>query len=166
MCMHYTKSKTKQLLTLLKPHILVPSVIPLRMDMHGKSLSLCCSASLTKLRCKSLNDSSSFFWIGASSQTIKTTKHGVVHASVGQKVMPLTSSQGYLCTIFYIRWAREITSPSTTTQTNNKHHHHGDGAPCPSSGMESMNLCRPSGRRPCVYIVQGSRRRILLNSIN
>jgi hypothetical protein len=39
------------------------------------------------------------------------------------------------CTIFYIQWACDIMSPSTTTQTNNKHHHHGDGAACPSSGM-------------------------------
>ncbi len=56
-----TQSNTKQLPTRSDPHILVPSVIPFRIDMHGKSLSLCCSASVTKQRCKSSNDSSSFF---------------------------------------------------------------------------------------------------------
>jgi hypothetical protein len=52
-CVCITKSNTKQLLTLSEHHILVPSVIPLRMGMHGKSLSLHCSASLTKQWCKS-----------------------------------------------------------------------------------------------------------------
>jgi hypothetical protein len=56
-----TQSNTNRLPTLSEPHILVPSVIPLRMDMRGKSLSLCCSASLTKQWCKSSNDSLSFF---------------------------------------------------------------------------------------------------------
>ncbi len=70
-----TQSNTKQLPTCLDPHILVPSVIPFCIDMRGKSLSLCCSASLTKQRCKSSNDSLSVFWIGASNQIIKTTKH-------------------------------------------------------------------------------------------
>ncbi len=56
-----TQSNTKQLPTCSDPHILVPSVIPFHIDMHGKSLSLCCSASLTKQRCKSSNDSLSFF---------------------------------------------------------------------------------------------------------
>jgi hypothetical protein len=31
-------------------------------------------------------------------------------------------------------------SQSTTTQTTNKHHHHGDGAACPSSGVDLMIL--------------------------
>ncbi len=55
------QSNTKQLPTCLDPHILVPSVIPFCIDMHGKSLSLCCSASLTKHHCKSSNDSLSSF---------------------------------------------------------------------------------------------------------
>jgi hypothetical protein len=56
-CACITQSNTKQLPTLSEPQILVPSVIPLCMDMCGKSLSLCCSASLTKQWCKSSNDS-------------------------------------------------------------------------------------------------------------
>jgi hypothetical protein len=31
-------------------------------------------------------------------------------------------------------------SPSTTAQTTNKHHHHGDGAACPSSGVDLMKI--------------------------
>ncbi len=54
-------SNTKQLPTCSDLHFLVPSVIPFRIDMRGKSLSLCCSASLTKRQCKSSNDSLSFF---------------------------------------------------------------------------------------------------------
>jgi hypothetical protein len=61
-CMCMTQSNTKQLPTCLDLHILVPSVIPFRIDMHGKSLSLCCSASLTKQQCKSSNDSLPFFF--------------------------------------------------------------------------------------------------------
>jgi hypothetical protein len=80
---------------------------------------------------------------------------GVVHTYMDQKVMPLTSSQGYFCTIFYIRWARDVTSPSTTTQTTNKHHHHGDGTTRPSGGVDSMNPRRPSGGWPCAYIFRG-----------
>ncbi len=56
-----TQSNTKQLPTHLVPHILVPSVIQFRIDMHGKSLSLCCSALLTKQWSKSSNDSLSLF---------------------------------------------------------------------------------------------------------
>ncbi len=56
-----TQINTKQLPTCLDPHILLPSVIPFCIDMRGKSLSLCCSASLTKQLCKSSNDSLSFF---------------------------------------------------------------------------------------------------------
>ncbi len=75
-CVCMTQSNTKQLPTCLDPHILVPSVIPFHIDMHGKSLSLCCSAFLTKQWCKSSNVSVSFKKnIGASNQIIKTTKH-------------------------------------------------------------------------------------------
>jgi hypothetical protein len=70
-----TQSNTKQLPTCSDLHILLPSVISFCIDMHRKSLSLCCSASLTKKRCKSSNDSLSFFQIGANNQIIKTTKH-------------------------------------------------------------------------------------------
>ncbi len=56
-CVCMTQSNTKQFPTCLDLHIFVPSVIPFRIDMRGKSLSLCCSASLTKQRCKSSNDS-------------------------------------------------------------------------------------------------------------
>ncbi len=42
-----TQSNTKHLPTHSDPHMLVPSVIPFRIDMRGKSLSLCCSATLT-----------------------------------------------------------------------------------------------------------------------
>ncbi len=52
----------------------------------------------------------------------------------------------------------------TTIQTNNKYHHHGDGAACPSSGVDSMNPCRPSGERPCACIVWGRQWRILIDS--
>ncbi len=55
-------------------------------------------------------------------------------------------------------------SPSTTTKTNNKHHHHGDGSGCPSSGMDSMIPCLPSGGQPCAYIVRGRCQRILIDS--
>ncbi len=79
---------------------------------------------------------------------------GVLHTSVRQKVMPLTLSQGYFCTIFYIRWAREVTKPSTTTQTTNKQHHHGDGDACSSSGMDSMNPCCLSDGQHCAYSFQ------------
>ncbi len=74
-CVCIIQISTKQLPTCLDLHIFVPSFIPFCIDMHGKSLSLCCSASLTKQRCKSSNDSLSFFQIGASNQIFKTTKH-------------------------------------------------------------------------------------------
>jgi hypothetical protein len=54
------KIYTKQLPTCSHLHILVPSVIPFCIDMRGKSLSLCCSAFLTKQGCKSSNDPLSF----------------------------------------------------------------------------------------------------------
>jgi hypothetical protein len=60
-CACMTQSNTKQLTTCLDPHIFVPSVIPFRIDMCGKSLPICCSTSLTKQRCKSSNDSLYFF---------------------------------------------------------------------------------------------------------
>ncbi len=91
---------------------------------------------------------------------------GMVQAYVWHKVMPLTSSQGYFYTIFYIRWARDITSQSTSTQTTYKDHHHGDGAACPSSGVDSMNPRPPSGKRPCAFIFRGRCWRVWLNSIN
>jgi hypothetical protein len=85
---------------------------------------------------------------------------------VGQKVTPLTSSYGYLCTIFCIQQARDITSPCTTTQTTNKHHHHGDGAARPSSGVVSMNPHHPIGGRPCACLFRGRCQRVLVESIN
>ncbi len=51
-----TQNTTKQLPTHSDPHLLVLSVIPFRIDMCGKSLSLCCSASFTNQRCESSND--------------------------------------------------------------------------------------------------------------
>ncbi len=54
---------------------------------------------------------------------------------------------------------------STTAQTNNKHHHHGDGAICPSSGVDSMNPRHPSGGRPCTYTIKGRCWRILIDSL-
>ncbi len=60
-CVCITQSNTKQLPTCSDPQILAPSVIPFCIDMRGKSLSLCCFASLTKQWCKSSNDSLSFF---------------------------------------------------------------------------------------------------------
>jgi hypothetical protein len=75
---------------------------------------------------------------------------GMVHANVGHDVTLITLSKGYFCTIFYIRWSRDITSPSTTTQeSTNKHHHHGDGAAHLSSGVDSMIPCHPRGGQPC-----------------
>ncbi len=53
---------------------------------------------------------------------------GVVHANVGQNVTPHNPSLGLFLYHFYIQWACDITSQSTTTQTTNKQHHHGDGA--------------------------------------
>ncbi len=79
-----------------------------------------------------------------------------------KKGMLLTSSKGYFCTIFYIRWARDVTSPPTTTQATNKHHHHGDGAACPSSIVDSMIPRRPRGRRPCACSFWGRCWRICL----
>jgi hypothetical protein len=61
-CVCITQSNTKQLPTHSDPYILVPSVIPFCIDMYGKSLSLCCSASLTKQWCKSSNDSLSIIF--------------------------------------------------------------------------------------------------------
>ncbi len=61
-CVCITQNNSKQLPTHSDRHILVTSVIPFCIDMHGKSLLLCCSASLTKQRCISLNDSLSFFF--------------------------------------------------------------------------------------------------------
>jgi hypothetical protein len=55
------RDKDEQLPTCLDPHILVPSVFPFCIDMCRKSLSLCCSASFTKQRYKSSNDSLSYF---------------------------------------------------------------------------------------------------------
>ncbi len=46
-CVFITQSNTKQLPTCSDLHMMVPSVIPFCIDMRGKSLSLCCSASLT-----------------------------------------------------------------------------------------------------------------------
>jgi hypothetical protein len=75
-----------------------------------------------------------------------------------KKVMLITLSKGYFCTNFYIRWSCDITSPSTTTQeTTNKHHHHGDGAACPSSGVDSMIPRHLRGGRPCPCCFQGRR---------
>ena len=91
---------------------------------------------------------------------------GVVHTNVGHQVMLITLYKGYLCTKFYIRWSHDITRQSTTTQITNKHHHHGDGAACPSSGVDSMNPHRLSGGRPCSCLFQGWCRRVLVESIN
>jgi hypothetical protein len=55
-CVCITQRNTQQVPTRSDPHILVPSVIPFHIDMRGKYLSLCCSASLTKQWCKSSND--------------------------------------------------------------------------------------------------------------
>ena len=91
---------------------------------------------------------------------------GVVRTNVGQQVTLITLCKGYFCTKFYIRWSRDITSPSTTTQINNKHHHHGDGAARPSSGVDSMTPHRLSGGRPCSFLFQGRCQRVLVESIN
>jgi hypothetical protein len=72
-----------------------------------------------------------------------TRATGMVQANVRHKVMLITLSKSYFCTNFYIPWFRDVTSQSTTTQTINKHHHHGDGAACPSSGMDLMIPCHP-----------------------
>ncbi len=60
-CVCMTQSNTKQLPTCSDLHIFIPSFIPFCNDMHGKSLSLCCSATLTKQWCKSSNDTLSYF---------------------------------------------------------------------------------------------------------
>ncbi len=91
---------------------------------------------------------------------------GMVQTNVGHKVMLITLSKGYFCTNFYIRWSRDITSQSTTTQTTNKHHHHGDGAACPSSGVDSMIPRHPRGGQPCACSFQGRCWRILFDSLN
>jgi hypothetical protein len=61
-CVCITQSNTKQFPALSEPHIFVPSVIPLCMDMHGKSRLLCLSALITKQRCKSSQDSLSLYF--------------------------------------------------------------------------------------------------------
>jgi hypothetical protein len=81
-----------------------------------------------------------------------STAMGMVHANVGHKVMLITLSKGYFCTNFYIQWSRDVTNPSATTQTTNKHHHHGDGAACPSSGVDLMIPHRLSVGQPCAFI--------------
>jgi hypothetical protein len=91
---------------------------------------------------------------------------GMVQANVGPKVMLITLSKGYFCTNFYIRWSPDVTSQSTTTQTTNKHHHHGDGAACPSSGMDSMIPRRPRGGQPCACSFRGRCRSILFDCLN
>ncbi len=68
----------------------------------------------------------------------------MVQANVGQNVTPQNPS---LQLILYHFLHMMITSSSATTQTTNKHHKHGDGAACPASGVDSMNLRRPSGGR-------------------
>ncbi len=40
----------------------------------------------------------------------------------------------------YNKWETEY-----TTQTHNNYHHHGDGAPCPSSGMDSLHEATVEG---------------------
>jgi hypothetical protein len=80
---------------------------------------------------------------------------GKVHANVGHKVVLITLSKGYFCTNFYIQLSCDVTSPSTTTQeTTNKHHHHGDGAACPSSGVDSMIPSHLRGGQPCACSFQ------------
>ncbi len=68
--------------------------------------------------------------------------------------------------IMYDELMTSQVNPATTTQTTNNHHHHGDGATCPSSGVDSMNPHRLSGGPPCAYIARGRWQRILFNSIN
>ncbi len=77
----------------------------------------------------------------------------------------ITPPIGYFCTIFYIWWACDVTSQSTTTQTTNTHHHLGDGAARPSSGMDLMNPLRPSGGRPCACLFWGHCWRVLVEQI-
>ena len=78
-----TQSKIKQFPTRSDPHILVPSVIPLRTDIRGKSLSLCRCASLTRHRCRSSNVSLSI------SPAIKFYKFSKMYFSIP---VPLTCS--------------------------------------------------------------------------
>jgi hypothetical protein len=56
-------------------------------------------------------------------------------------------------------------SVHNNTNSNN-HHHHGDGATCPSSGVDSMNTRCLSGGQPCTCVVRGRCQRVLLELIN
>ncbi len=42
--------------------------------------------------------------------------------------------------IFYIRWAREVTRPSTTHNQSNKHQDYGGGAAHPSNGVDDESM--------------------------
>ena len=66
----------KQLPTRSDSHILVPSVIQLRTDIRGKSLSLWHCASLTRHLCRSSNVSLSFF------PSIKESKYSKMYFSI------------------------------------------------------------------------------------
>ena len=69
-CVCIAQINTKLLPTCSDPQIVVPLVIPLHIDMRGKSHSLCCCASHTMYWCKSSNDSRSCFL-----DCIKEIKH-------------------------------------------------------------------------------------------
>ncbi len=86
---------------------------------------------------------------------LHTLAIGVMNANVGQNVTPHKPSLGLFLYHFYIQWACGIMIQFTTTKTTNKHHHHGDGAACPSSGMDSMNPHRPGNGWPCAFIFWG-----------
>ncbi len=113
--------------------------------------------------CNTNKRCTNFYWAGTLGPQCNPYTHirltpaqGMVHANVGHEVTLITLSKGYFCTNFYIRWSRDVTSPSTTTQeTTNKHHHHGDGATRPSSGVDSMIPCHPRGGWPCACSFQG-----------
>ena len=59
---YITHNKMKKFPTRSDLHILVPSVIPFRIDIRGIRCSLCCFASITRQRCKSLKSSFSFLF--------------------------------------------------------------------------------------------------------
>jgi hypothetical protein len=91
---------------------------------------------------------------------------GVVHTNVGHQATPITSSKGYFCTKFYIRWSPDVTSPSTTTQTSNKQCHHGGGASRLSIGVDLMNPSHLRGGQPCACLLQGRRQGVLIEYIS
>ncbi len=104
--------------------------------------------------------------MGLNINTLMCLRYQVWCTPMWDKMLPHITPPWVFCTIFYIQWACDVTSPSTTTQTANKHHHHGDWATPPSSGVDPINPRCLSGGQPCACLFQGRCQRVLVESMN